>query len=217
MRARWAATLTAALVVALTAIGGSAGATDPVDLGSGYVVDQAGVLSPADEAAAQDRLEQLKSDTGLDLWVVFVDEFTDPSDGEGWANATADENGLGVSQYLLAVAVEDRNYYLSGYSEGPVTPDQLATIEQQRVQPALAAEDWAGAVDAAADGLTDAAGGGSGAADGGSGGGLFTGILWFAVIAAAIGLVVWLVIRSRRKKSGQVPEIGRASCRERVL
>ncbi|MDY0909098.1 TPM domain-containing protein [Microbacterium sp. CFBP9034] len=198
MRARWASALTAALAVALATMSGAAWATEPVQLGSGYVVDQAEALSPADESAAQARLEQFKSDTGLDLWVVYVDDFTDPSDAEGWANSTADANGLGVSQYLLAVAVDGRNYYLSGDSGGPVTPDQLATIEQQQIQPALASGDWLGAVDAAADGLTDAAGGGSDA------GGGFSGILWLVVIAAAIGVVVWLVVRSRRRKSSQV-------------
>ena len=45
----------------------------------------------------------------------------------------------------------------------PVTQEQLATIEQQLIQPELAADDWLGAVDAAATGLADAAGGGSGA------------------------------------------------------
>lgn len=203
MRARWAATLTATLAVALTATGGSAWATDPVELGSSYVVDQAGVLSPADEAAAQARLEQLKTDTGLDLWVVYVDDFTDPSDAEAWATETADVNGLGVSQYLLAVAVDGRTYYLSADPEGPLTFDQIATIEQQQVQPPLAADDWLGAVDAAAAGLTDAGGGGSGA-PGDGGGGLLTGILWFVVIAAVVGLVIWLIVRSRRKKAGQV-------------
>lgn len=203
MRARWAATLTATLAVALTATGGSAWATDPVEFGSSYVVDQAGVLSPADEAAAQARLEQLKTDTGLDLWVVYVDDFTDPSDAEAWATETADVNGLGVSQYLLAVAVDGRTYYLSADPEGPLTFDQIATIEQQQVQPPLAADDWLGAVDAAAAGLTDAAGGGSGA-PGDGGGGLLTGILWFVVIAAVVGLVIWLIVRSRRKKAGQV-------------
>uniref|UniRef100_UPI0013E31158 TPM domain-containing protein n=1 Tax=Microbacterium sp. CPCC 204701 TaxID=2493084 RepID=UPI0013E31158 len=171
MRLRRTAALVSAAVVAVTVMGATAAsATPPVTLGSSYVLDDAGVLSSSEEAQAQERLDELKTQTGLDLWVVYVDEFTDPADSGSWANQTADENGLGVTQYLLAVAAEGRQYYLSGASEGPVTFDQLATIEQQRVQPALADEDWLGAVDAAADGLTDAAGGGSGAADGAGGG-----------------------------------------------
>lgn len=201
MRARWAATLTAALVVALTAIGGSAGATDPVDLGSGYVVDQVGALSPSELDAAEAELSELFSSTGADLYVVFVDDFTAPSDSEQWANTVAAENGLGPSQYLLAVATEGRQYYLSADQEGPLSGEQVAAVEAA-TQPLLRAEDWSGAVTAAAGAMQSELGGG-GSNDGG--GGLFTGILWFVVIAAAIGLVVWLIVRSRRKKSGQVP------------
>ena len=172
MRLRWAAAMMSAAVVAATAIGGTAAlATPPVTLGSGYVLDDADVLSPTEESEAQSRLEQLKSDTGLDLWVVYVDQFTDPSDRVDWANQTAEDNGLGTTQYLLAISTEGRQYYLSGDSSGPLTGDQLDAIEQQRIQPALAQDDWLGAVDAAADGMADAHGGGSGAAASGGGAG----------------------------------------------
>ena len=68
MRLRWAAALASAAVVAVTAIGGGAAlATPPVTLGSGYVLDDADVLSPGEESEAQGRLGQLKTDTGLDL------------------------------------------------------------------------------------------------------------------------------------------------------
>lgn len=211
MRLRRAAALLSAAVVAVTVMSATAvSATPPVTLGSGYVLDDAGVLSSAEESEAQDRLDELKTQTGLDLWVVYVDEFTSPADAEGWANQTADDNGLGVTQYLLAVATQGRQYYLSGASDGPVTFDQLATIEQQRVQPSLRAEDWLGAVDAAADGLTDAAGGGSGAVDdGGSGAGAnwLTWLLAIAVVVIAIVLIV-MFVRRRRGTQGTVPAGG---------
>lgn len=210
MRLRRTAALVSAAVVAATVMSATAvSATPPVTLGSGYVLDDAGVLSSAEESDAQDRLDELKTQTGLDLWVVFVDEFTNPAGAESWANQTADDNGLGVTQYLLAVSTEGRQYYLSGASEGPVTFDQLATIEQQRVQPALRAEDWLGAVDAAADGLTDASGGGSGAVDDGSGAGAswLTWILVIAVVVIGIVLIV-IFVRRRRGKTGTVAQGG---------
>ena len=80
---------------------------------------------------------------------------------------------------------------------------QLAAIEQQRVQPELAQDDWAGGATAAADGLEDAVGGGSGGTPAEGGGG-FGGILIFVVIAAIIGVVIWLIVRSRRKRKGGV-------------
>jgi uncharacterized membrane protein YgcG len=165
MRVRWAAALVSAAVLAATAVGGAAAtATPPVALGTGYVLDDADVLSEGEEAEAQQRLEQLKADSGLDLWVAYVDRFTDPEGAAEWANQTAEDNGLGITQYLLAVAVDGRQYYLSGSSAGPLSEEQLSTIETQRIQPALQRDDWLGAVDAAADGMTDAADGGSGAA-----------------------------------------------------
>lgn len=203
MRLRWAAALASAAVVAVTAIGGgSALATPPVTLGSGYVLDEADVLSSGEEAEAQNRLEQLKTDTGLDLWVVYVDQFTGPSSAEDWANQTADDNGLGVSQYLLAVATEGRQYYLSGSSDGPLSQEQIATIEQEQIQPALRQDDWLGAVDAAADGMTDAVGGGSGTpgTDAGASGWL----TWLLVIVVVGVGIVLLVVFLRRRRKGTV-------------
>lgn len=203
MRARWALALTTALTIALAGAAGAASATDPVTLGAGYVLDDVGALSGGEEAQAQSTLEQLKTDTGLDLWVVYVDDFTNPSSSEEWANTTAEANGLGPTQYLLAVATEARQFYLSGDSAGPVSGEQLATIEQQQIQPQLAADDWLGAIDAAAAGLADAAGGGSGGSSPGAGGGFPIGLIVFLVIAAVAVIVIVLFVRSRRKRVGR--------------
>ena len=207
MRARWAPALSTALGAVITAMlivgsAGAASATTPVTLGSGYVLDDVDALSSSEESQAQTRLEQLKTDTGLDLWVVYVDEFTDPSNSEDWANTTAEANGLGPTQYLLAVATTSRQFYLSGDSSGPVSSEQLGTIEQQLIQPQLATEDWLGAVDAAADGLQDAAGGGSGTGSAAPGSGFPLGLVIFLVIAAVAILVIVVVVRRRRKNVG---------------
>ena len=204
MRLRWPAAVVFAAAVAGTLIGGSAAsATPPVSLGSEYVLDDADVLTPAEEAEAQARLEQLKTETGLDLWVVFVDDFTDPAAAEAWANQTAEDNGLGVSQYLLAVATEGRQYYLSADSGGPLSTEQIDAIEQERIQPALRQDDWLGAVDAAADGMTDAEGGGSGAAGATGGAGWLTWALVIVVVVVAIVLLV--VFLRRRRKPAAAP------------
>jgi len=188
--------------------GGAAGAavaTEPVGLGSGRVLDQAGVLDAGQETAIQERSERLSESSGVDLWVVYVDEFTSPSSAEDWANDTATLNNLGPNQYLLAIATEGRAFYLSGDSAGPVDVDQLIAIEQQRIQPALSSLDWVGGAMAAADGLAAAVGGGTGGTggtgDGGSGGGGFGAVLILLVIAAIVGVVIWLVVRSRKNKA----------------
>lgn len=194
MRARWALALTSTLAVLGAALGGAAAAsaTAPVRLGSSYVLDDAGVLSPADAQDVESRLTDLAQDSDVELWVTFVDEFTNPADAAEWANATAQVNGLGVDQYLLAVAVDTRQYYLSGDEAGPVSFDELGEIETSRIQPELRDGDYAGAVIAAADGLDAAAGGG-----GGSG----TWILVAVVVILAVVIIVWAV-RRRRKPAG---------------
>lgn len=171
MRVRWAVSIWAFCVAVLLGAGATAArAESPVQLGAGRVSDSAGVLSSGEVTEVTTAVDDLAADHGVDLWVVYVPTFTDPSDAESWANQTAKDNNLGPNQYLLAVATEDRAYYLSGDSSGPVSGDQLTEIEQQRILPQLRDDDWAGAGVAAAEGLGAAVGGGSiGGTGGGSG------------------------------------------------
>ncbi|WP_439591440.1 TPM domain-containing protein [Microbacterium sp.] len=172
----------------------AASATDPVDLGQPYVADESKVLSSSELSAANERLSTLYTNTDVDLFVALVPDFTNPSDRVDWANDTASLNGLNERQYLLAIATDGRQYTISADDAGPLSNEQLDAIEAQ-IRPFLSANDWSGAIDAAADGFETALAGGSG------GGGGFTGILIFVVIAAAIGVVIWLIVRSRRKKT----------------
>lgn len=157
MRARWALGIATAIGLVFTG-GAAALAVDPVTLSSSSVLDDAGVLSSAQLAEAEGRLQRLSDETPVDLWVVFVDRFTNPTDAGQWAADVADANGPGPNQYLLAVSTTGRQYYLSSDSAGPLTEDQISTIEQQLVQPVLRAGDWVGAVDAATTGLDEKAG-----------------------------------------------------------
>ena len=177
----------------------AASAEEPVDLGSTHVVDSAGVVE--NTAAIEAAAAELYNTGGIDLYVVFVDEFENPTDAADWANTTAENNNLGPSDYLLAVAVDGRSYYLSGDSAGPVTDDQLGTIENEWIEPQLRNDNWDEAAIAAAEGLGDAVApsGGSGASSDSStnfGGGL---IVVALLVLAAIALIVFLIARSRRK------------------
>lgn len=137
----------------LLALGASgAAAVGPGTLGSEYVTDAVDVLDDSEERAANARLAEAFDTTGLDLFVVFVDEFTDPADRIAWADETAELNGLGDSQYLLAVATDGRQYYLSSSVDGELSDAALGRIEE-RVLPELRDRDWAGAVTAAAEQL----------------------------------------------------------------
>lgn len=167
-----------------------ASAQDPVDLGSGHVVDQAGVLSDADVDTIEAAVATLYKDHKIDLYVVYVDQFTNPADAEDWANDTAARNNLGPTDYLLAVATDGHAYYLSGDNSGPISDAKLGSIEQNQIEPELRTQNWTQAAVAAAKGLGDAAGGGSGT------------FFWvFLAGVVVIGVVIFLLVR-RRRRSG---------------
>jgi chromosome segregation ATPase len=202
MTKRWlalAALLLAATAGALSA--SAASATDPLTLDAGYVTDQAQVLSTDDEATVEARLQELTDNSSADLFVVLVDDFTNPSDNAEWADTVAQENNLGSQQYLLAIAVDGRSFYISAASDGPLSFSQIDSIEDKMV-PFAADGDWVGAITLAADEIQG---------DGGAGA-LRIGLIVVAVIAA--GLLIWLVVvlvrRSRRnaeiRRRGAMPE-----------
>lgn len=194
MRSRRPSVLTLVVAAVLSLVLGGAGvasATSPVSLGSSRVLDSAGVLSASQEQDIQERSEALSQSSGLDLWVVFVDEFTDPSGASDWGNQTAQMNGLGQNQFLLSVSTEGRTFFLSGDDQGPVSDNQLAQIEQERIAPELSSGNWVGAATAAADGLAAATGGGIS----------MGGILFIALLLVIAGALVWLFLRARRRKA----------------
>ncbi|MBD7957146.1 TPM domain-containing protein [Microbacterium sp. Sa4CUA7] len=194
MRRRWAMVLTTVLAVLMSAGAMTASATDPVQLGSSHVTDQAGALSPGQLSGAEDRLAGLYDATGVDLFVVLVDEFTDPSNSQEWADATALGNGLGQKQYLLAIATEGRQYYISADDGGPLSEADLAATEEAML-PLLRDDDYSGAIQLAADrfqrDLTS------------SGGGAW---LWIVLGIAVVGVVVFIVVRSRRRGGSPGPK-----------
>ncbi|WP_144795512.1 YgcG family protein [Microbacterium paludicola] len=165
-----------------------AAATEPVTLDSGFVTDEAGVLSSGEVDAVNARLSALGEDDGGDLYVVFVDEFTAPSSSVDWADQTAIQNGLATDQYLVAVAVDAGQYAISADTEGPLSDAEIDRVVQA-MENGLRAGDWDRAVIDAADAFPG---------QGDSGGGA----VWIVVlvIAAAVVLIIVLVTRSKRKK-----------------
>lgn len=202
MTKRWLA-LAALLLAAMigTFSTSAASATDPLTLDAGYVTDQAGVLSPSEKSTVETRLQELSANSSADLFVVLVDDFTNPSDSADWADAVASANNLGPSQYLLAIAVDGRSLYISADSSGPLSNSQLDGIEND-IAPLAGAGDWAGAITLAADRIQG---------DGGAGALRVTLIVVAVVIVLLlIWLVVALVRRARRnaaiRERGAMPE-----------
>lgn len=181
------------IVGAVLALGATAPAMaeDPVDFGQGPIVDTVGALGDrtAEVEAAIDRAADA---SGRQLFVAYVDEFTNPEAADAWASDTAIGNNMGAEDYLLAVAVGGRAYYLSADSNASLSDEQLAEIERG-VETYLRDDDFAGAAVYAADAIGD------GGAGGGGGGGW--GWVIFLVVAAAIVAVIAVVLARRRKKS----------------
>ncbi|MFF9848861.1 TPM domain-containing protein [Streptomyces litmocidini] len=130
---------------------GAAHADDPVVLSrDGQITDRVGALGDRRASVVQ-ALDRLYDDRRVQLFVVYVRDFSGRP-GREWADATAERNGLGLDDVLLAVATHDRQY---GYSADPgsrFTQAQLDEVARTAIEPALRRNDWAGAAVGAANG-----------------------------------------------------------------
>ena len=129
---------------------GIARAEEPVELDSGQITDRVEALGDRRDEV-QDALDQLNSDHQLQLFVVYVDSFSGQP-ALDWADETAQINGLGLNDALLAVATGDRQYAYSVDEQYPLTAAQLAEVATVAIEPPLQDNDWAGAAIGAAEG-----------------------------------------------------------------
>ncbi|MEV6322398.1 TPM domain-containing protein [Nocardia sp. NPDC051787] len=149
--------------VALAAIalfgGGTVAAEPPLRMNT-YVEDPADALDDVQRDRVRVSVDQLYADQQIRLWVVYVRDFDglDPGD---WARRTASISGFGERDLLLAVATQDRAYWLEGEVPSGVSDAELDGILIGAVEPALRDGRWADAGIAAADGLDAALRGGA--------------------------------------------------------
>lgn len=209
-----------ALAAALLAFGGwgvagapPARAEDPVTLSAqGQITDRVGALGDRKPAVAA-ALDRLYADHRIQLFVTYVHDFSGRS-AQSWADATAQKNGLGRNDVLLAVATGARQYAYSADVDSGFTPEQLATVARTAIEPALRQNDWAGAAIGAANGYGAVLGGQpvpvptitpgepdpGGGQSGGSGAGDF--VLPVVVVGAAGALGVYAYTRRKRGGGG---------------
>ncbi|WP_208609707.1 TPM domain-containing protein, partial [Streptomyces atriruber] len=129
----------------------SAAADDPVTLSrSGQLTDKVDALGDRADAARK-ALDRLYDDRGVQLFVVYVRDFSGRS-AQSWADTTAELNGLGLDDVLLAVATHDRQFAYSVDEGSRLTDAQLRDVATTAIRPALRENDWAGAAIGAADG-----------------------------------------------------------------
>ncbi len=117
----------------------------------GQVTDQAGVLTPAEEAEVAAALEQLRNDSDVQLFTAYVDT-TGGEDVNAFTEGTAVASSLGGNDALILVAIEDRSYSMwVGPSLDEITDAEIDAILTESLEPALADGEFAaGMVSAAA-------------------------------------------------------------------
>nr|WP_223836199.1 TPM domain-containing protein [Streptomyces venezuelae] len=205
------------MAAGLLAVGGwgvagapPARAEDPVTLSQqGQITDLVGALGDR-KGAVTAALDKLYADRRIQLFVAYVRDFSGRSP-QSWADATAQRNGLGQNDVLLAVATGARQYAYSADVDSGLTEQQLATVAQTAIEPALTQNDWAGAAIGAANGYNAVLGGQpvpvptitpgpanpGGAADGESGAGDL--VLPVVAVGAAGALAAYTYSRRKRK------------------
>lgn len=131
---------------------GPAHAEDPVALAaSGRITDRAHALGDrAPQVAAA--LDRLHEDRLVQLFAVYVNDFSGRT-AQDWADTTAQRNGLGRDDVLLAVATGSGQYAYSVDQGFRLGDRKLGEVARESVEPALRRGDWAGAAIGEAEGL----------------------------------------------------------------
>lgn len=133
-----------------------AGAQPPSRL-TDHITDSAGVLTDSGRAAVSSAIDRLYRDRHIQLWVVYVDNFS-RFKPENWADRTRNASGLGARDVLLSVATNTKLYALSVPPQVPgLTDVELDRLRSKRIEPAVGVKDWSGAAVATADGLDGSA------------------------------------------------------------
>lgn len=203
---RLVAALAALVVVAFSALTAAASHVPQLQ---GPVTDLTGALEE-DRGRIEQVIAEVDREAGVQLWVLFVPTTGELSPADYSADVAA-ENGLGVDDALLLVALEDRTdqiWLSDGLDE--ISDAELDQIIGEVLEPRLAAGDYGDAVIATARALGQAAAGvpvpGGDGGEPVASGGLSLGTI-LAIGAVLVG--VWILFgwfRSRRAAGAAAAE-----------
>ncbi|SOJ56065.1 hypothetical protein MSIMFB_03541 [Mycobacterium simulans] len=176
--------LTAALLLATPAI-----AQPPFKL-TDHITDSNGVLTDSGRAAVNSAIDRLYRDRHIQLWVVYVDNFS-KFKPDNWAGRTRSASAMGDHDALLAVATNTKLYTFTVPPNVQALPtDELNSLRSNKIEPAVSAKDWSGAAVAAADGLNKSPS-------------TTSNRIWpiaIAVIAVVVVVVVFVLYRAGRRR-----------------
>jgi uncharacterized membrane protein YgcG len=211
MISRWVPVLLASLI-GVASVAAPARADSPMRLDE-QVTDEVGALGGREQEVTA-ALDRLRDAGGLQLFVVYVKSF-DGTPAQEWADETATRSDLGRRDAVLAVATGDRAYAYAFDAAYSLTDAQLDNVATVAIEPALRENDWAGAAIGAADGYraelagqpvpTPAITPGDPDPDGGGGSSVLGAVVCLGIVALLVALLVWLVIRSRRRRPRATP------------
>jgi uncharacterized membrane protein YgcG len=177
--------LTAGLLLATPA-----GAQPPSKL-TDHITDSTGALTDSGRAAVSSAIDRLYHDRHIQLWVVYVDNFS-RFKPDNWADRTRSASGMGDHDALLAVATNTKSY---AFTVPPkvqgLTADELNSLRGRQIEPAVGAKDWSGAAVAAADGLNKSAS---------SSKRIWLLIAIGVIVVVVVVLVVLVLYRARRRR-----------------
>ncbi|MDQ3156778.1 MAG: TPM domain-containing protein [Actinomycetota bacterium] len=160
-------------------------AEKPIDV-RGSITDNVDILG-SDKPRVEDALKEFSSNTGFQLFVVYVASFEGMS-GADWADETALKSGLGTTDILLAVATDEGRYGIAVPQEHSISDEEFTDVEVNDIRPALARQDFAEAAIAAAEGYTEAS--------------QNSGLPWGAIVIGGVviaGAGAYAIHRTRRK------------------
>lgn len=126
---------------------------------AGPITDDVSALGGS-TSGVQATLDDLQQATGAQLWIWYTDTLGGQASSD-FAATTAEASGLGTTDVLLVIALDDRAY---GYWKGDNVKISNAELEQvlsQDMEPALRSNDYPGAITATAQGLLVAMNGGA--------------------------------------------------------
>jgi TPM domain len=181
--------LTAGLLLATPA-----GAQPPSKL-TDHITDRTGVLTDSGRAAVSSAIDRLYRDRHIQLWVVYVDNFS-RFKPDNWADQARSASGMGDRDALLAVATNTKLYAFTVPPKADgLTADELNSLRSRQIEPAVGARDWSGAAVAAADGLNNSASSSK--------------RIWMlmaiaAIVAVVVVVVVLVLYRARRRAARRV-------------
>jgi predicted nucleic acid-binding Zn-ribbon protein len=141
-----------AMLITALVVAPPAAAQPPFRL-STYITDDAGALNGPGRAAIQSATGKLYSERRIQLWVVFVDNFSGQP-AVSWTENTRAASDLGDFDAVLAVATVDHSYaFLVPNRVQTISAGQVDNLRRNQIEPALRRGDWSGAAVAAANGL----------------------------------------------------------------